>query len=343
MRVQFLKRHLEERGHRCVVLNIGQSRAVPSDEYETVLGGMDYLRKVWRFSREGYTAHVHVNGASPQGFLLAIAAEIVNLASGKRPFLTFHAGTDQLYFPRPKAPLLLPVYWLLFAIPQRIICNSDAVKAKIQEYGVPGEKIVPIQAFSRQYLEFERVSLGADVDAFYNRFRQVIFCYINIRQKFHPVEMIEGVARVAGRAPDVALLMCGVAGYADDRLWAEVQQRIAMHDLHDRVFVVDDFEHDRFLTALTRSALYLRTHVSDGVCSSVLEALALGVPVVAAENGQRPAGVVTFDVTNPDDLADKVQRVLELRDSIALELPAPDIPDTLAQEADLLTTVAGQE
>jgi hypothetical protein len=74
VRVQFLKRHLEQYGHECVVLNIGSSRAIRSPEYETVLGGWDYVRKVWRFSRQGFVAHVHVNGASPKGFVLAILA-----------------------------------------------------------------------------------------------------------------------------------------------------------------------------------------------------------------------------------------------------------------------------
>jgi len=340
MRVQFLKRHLEERGHRCVVLNIGQSRAIPSEEYEMVLGAIDYLRKVWRFSRDGYTVHVHVNGASPQGFVLCIIAELINLLWGKRCILTFHAGTDQVYFPRPKYPLLLPVFWLIFAIPRTIICNSEAVKAKIREYGVREGKIIPIQAFSSQYVQFQRVQLRADIDAFYRRFRTVVFCYINIRPKFYPVHMVEGFAALARRHPDLGLLLCGIGGYPEGDLWEEVQRRIAANGLEQRICIVDDLDHDHFLTALTRSALYLRTHVSDGVCSSVLESLALRVPVVAAANGQRPPGVVTYDAVDPNDLAAKVEQVLSRRDDVVRALPEPDIPDTLQQEADLLVGVA---
>ena len=134
--MQFLKEHLERHGHECVVLNIGSSRAIPSPEYETVLGAWDYVRKVWRFSRDGFVAHVHVNGASPKGFVLAILAELINLAFGRRCFLTFHAGVEQVYFPRPKYPALLPMYWVLFTLPKAIICNSEEVKSKIVEYGV---------------------------------------------------------------------------------------------------------------------------------------------------------------------------------------------------------------
>ena len=69
VRVQFLKKHLEARGHECSVLNIGSNRRVPSDEYETVLSGWDYVRKVWRFARRGFLVHMHVNGASWKGLV----------------------------------------------------------------------------------------------------------------------------------------------------------------------------------------------------------------------------------------------------------------------------------
>jgi len=94
VRVEFLKKRLEAEDHVCTVLNIGRSRTIPSPEYETVMGGLDYLVKVWRFSRRGFVVHMHVNGEAEVGFILALVAEVINLAWGKRCFLTFHAGID---------------------------------------------------------------------------------------------------------------------------------------------------------------------------------------------------------------------------------------------------------
>ena len=102
VRVEFLKKRLESEGHICTVLNLGRSRTIPSPEYETVLGGLDYVKKVWRFSRAGFVVHMHMNGESPKGFVLTLLAECINLLWGRRCFLTFHAGIDQPYFPRPK-------------------------------------------------------------------------------------------------------------------------------------------------------------------------------------------------------------------------------------------------
>jgi glycosyltransferase involved in cell wall biosynthesis len=337
VRVEFLKKHLEERGHRCVVLNIGSSRAIPSDEYETVLGGLDYLEKVWRYTRDGFVAHVHVNGASAKGFVLAIVAELVSLLSGRRAFLTFHAGIDQLYFPRPKYPWLWPVFWLLFALARTIICNSDDVKAKIVEYGVPPSKIVPIPAFSRQYLEAPTEPLPPDLEMFYQRFRQVIFCYIKMRPLFYPEAALEGFARLAARRRDVGLVLGGIAGHMEPRTWTAVQARVAKPDLQGRVILVEDLRHDVFLLALGRATLFLRTHMSDGVCSSVLEALALRVPVVATENHTRPPGVITYEPEDVDTLTAILDDVLNRRDQIVAELQPPEVRDTLAEEAALLT------
>ncbi len=336
MRVQLLKRQLEQRGHACAVLNIGQSRRIPSSEYETVLSGFDYLKKVWRFSLRGYVAHVHVNGASVQGFVLALTAELVNLLCGRRCVLTFHAGTDQIYFPRPKYPWLLPMFWVMFAIPRRIICNSEAVKAKICEYGIAADKIETIQAFSSQYLEFERQPLDPSIESFYARFPLLLFSYVNLRPKFHPLELVDGFARLAAARGDVGLVLCGVAGYPEDDLRRAVHARLESDGLAGRVLLVDDLDHDLFLSALSRATVFVRSHVSDGVCSSVLEALALRVPVVACENGQRPPGVITYSATDPADLAARLEEVIARRDAIAAALPMPQIPDTLTREADLL-------
>lgn len=337
VRVQFLKRYLEQRGHRCVVLNIGSSRAIPSDEYETVLGGLDYVRKVWRFSRQGLVAHVHVNGASPKGFVLAIAAQLLNLVSGRRSFLTFHAGIDQVYFPRPKYPLLWPVFWTLFAIPKAIICNSEEVKAKIVEYGVNPRKVVPIPAFSTQYLDAAGGALPADMEAFYARFEHVVFSYTKMRAMFYPEALVEGFARLAARRADTGLVLCGIAGHMEPEIWTSVQARIEALGIADRIFIIEDLGHEAFLLALERSSLYLRTHVSDGVCSSVMEALALGVPVVASENHNRPPGVITYPAEDSETLGRTLADVLDRREEIVAALQRPEVRDTLADEARLLT------
>jgi glycosyltransferase involved in cell wall biosynthesis len=337
VRVEFLKKHLEANGHECVVLNLGRSRFTPSPEYETVLGGVDYVKKVWRFSRRGFLVHMHLNGESPKGFVLTLLAQFINLVHARRCVITFHAGVNQPYFPRPKWPVLLPMYKLIFGIPRTIVCNSEAVRQKIAEYGVPLSKIHAIPAFSTQYLELRPVALPDAAEAFYAEYPEAIFTYVRIRDGFYLDTLIEGFALLAKARPRAGLVLNGVSGDVDPGLWADVEARIARHGLRDRVCVIDDLDHDQFLVALTRSSLYLRTPTTDGVASSVLESLALKVPVVAAQNGTRPDGVVCYTADDPVSLADAVADTLDRRKAIAASLPAVVIRDTVSEENALLT------
>jgi glycosyltransferase involved in cell wall biosynthesis len=339
IRVEFLKKRLEREGHSCVVLNTGSSRQIPSTEYETVMGGQDFVRKVWRFARKGYLVHTHANGDSMKGAVLALVASGIACLTGRRPVLTFHAGAIQRYFPRSNAPHLTPLFWLLFLLPRRIICNSEAVRERIQGYGVSAKKIVPIPAFSREYLEYTPARLPDTLEEFLGRFARRVFTYLRMRPLFYPLTLVNGMAMLARSHPDVGLVICGGLSHSEGDLWREVQEAIAAHNLADRICFVDDLDHDAFLTALQRCDLYVRTPITDGVASSVLEALALGVPVVACDNGTRPAGVLTYPATDGTALARAVAHVLDHRTEVLEGLAQVEVPDTLTTEVKLLTTL----
>lgn len=338
VRVEFVKKRLEHQGHECVVLNIGNSRNIPSPEYETVGGAGDFVKKVWRFSRRGFVVHSHANGDAIKGTVLALVAQLINILCGRRAVLTFHAGVIQRYFPREKSGWLFPLYWLLFATPKQIICNSEPVKKRIQEFGVSGDKIVPIPAFSRQYLEYSRVPLPDSLERFLSRFPQSVFTYVRMRPLFFPVAMAEGMARVMAKHPKVGLVLCGMAGHEDAGVKPEFEETVRRLGIVDRICFVDDMDHDTFLTAMQRCSLYLRTPITDGVASSVLEALALGVPVVACENGTRPAGVLTYPAEDPEKMAAAMERVLSNREESVAATRAAEIPDTVWDEVVLLTS-----
>ena len=337
IRVEFLKKRLEAEGHTCVVLNIGTSRNIPSAEYEMVLGGFDFVKKVWRYTRRGYAVHAHANGDALKGLLLALIAEVFARVCGCRCYLTFHAGVIQRFFPQEKSRKHVLLFRLLFALPHRIICNSDAVKKKIEGYGVAPDRIVPIAAFSRQYMEYTPAALPAPMVEFFARYPHVIFTYVRMRPLFYPLTMVDGLAALVKRRPDVGLIVCGMAGHTDEGVGEAVHARIAEHQLEPHICLVDDLDHDAFLTALTRSTLYLRTPITDGVASSVLESLALGVPVVACENGTRPPGVRTYTADNATEMAAQLEHVIANRAQVVQTMGRFDVPDTLVDEVAVLT------
>jgi glycosyltransferase involved in cell wall biosynthesis len=332
VRVQYVKEQLESMGHTCVVLNTGKSRKIKSDEYETVENGLDYVRKVIRFSHDRYMVHTHVNGDSPKGLVLTLLAQVINLLFGRRCVLTFHAGPMQKYFPQERSRLFAPVFRLVFKIPRTIVCNSEAVKAKIVTYGVDPAKVVPIPAFSRQYLQFHRMTLSDRLEGFIRDHDPVLSTYAFFRPEFYLESLIDSMKLLVERLPRLGLIVMG-----SDAGSEAIAEQIRSLGLQDNVMLAGDLPHDEFLSLLTRTRMYIRTPSKDGVCSSVLEALSLRVPVVASENGTRPAGVVTFKPNDAEDLAARVSDVLRAYDDVRQRIPRPEIRDTVLDEALLLS------
>ena len=229
------------------------------------------------------------------------------------------------------------MFWLLFTVPRAIVCNDAEVKARIAQYGVSPHKVTPIPAFSVQYLAGPREPLPDDVERFYQRFSSIVFCYMSVLPIYFPVSAFDAFARVVADRPDVGLVVCGVGGFRDESLWEAVQERVRHGTLTDHVLLVEDLPHGAFVEALSRATVYLRTPPSDGVASSVLEALTLRVPVLAAENGCRPDGVVTYPSDDVEALSVALRDVLDRHDELARTITPPAVEDTLAVEVALLT------
>ena len=333
VRVSFVKEALIRSGHVCEVLNISPfSRMIPSDEYLTTMNGLDYFKKVLIRCLKGYRVHMHMNGDSPKGFFLTTLAITISLFTFKRPVLTFHAGPYQKYFPQERAPFLTPLYKFIFRCSGRIICNDDAVKEKIIEYGIRPGKIIPIPAFSVQYLNYNPITVNGSLGQFMERKSPIISTYVFVRPEFFIENMIAAITEVVKQYPDLGLIILGL-----DEGFEPIRALIRESGITDNVFFAGDQTHDSFLSILSRSDVYLRTPVKDGVCSSVLEALSLKVPVVASENNRRPESVITYDNSDTNDMIKVLDEVIRNISTYKPSVVIPFIEDTVAKEIAALT------
>ncbi len=331
MRIYFLKQEMEMKGDKCTVLNIGKGRFLTGRDFIPCYGAFDYSKKVFAHRLKGYLIHMHLNGDSPKGFALTTLALIISLITFSRPVITFHAGPVQKYFPQTQAPKLTILYKLIFTIPRNIICNNEAVKKNIAGYGINPDKIIPIQAFSRQYLNFEKVNLSEKAETFFKEHKPLICSYVFFRPEFFIEDMIQAVGKMVKKYPDFGLIIMG-----SDLGSEEIQRLIDDLNLSSSVLLAGDQDHDSFLTIMTRSSLYLRTPYKDGIASSVLEALAIKTPVVACDNGSRPPGVVTYENRNIEDMVNKIDYVLKNHDKVVRAITPPDIKDTIIDEIKVL-------
>jgi len=322
------------------VLKINENRQVKDPAYIDVQSGLDYLRKVVRYALSGYRLNVHFNGQSQKGYWLALAAVLVGRLGLRPALVTFHGGLSQKYFPRHDSVRLHWGFKLLFALAGGIACDSDAVKRAIESYGIRPGKIEAIETFSSQYLEFQPVPLTPEQESFLDMHQPVVFSYVSFRPEYRLETLREAMSAFRKHHRRAGFVWLGFPGkeMAPARQYIEGWNR----DEQESLLLLGNLNHDQFLSLLTRCFAYVRTPACDGVSASVLESLALGIPVIASENGTRPPGVITYREEDAAELCDRMLRLIENREAVREELTnhaARSGDDNVGKMADWLTGV----
>jgi glycosyltransferase involved in cell wall biosynthesis len=325
-----LRRELEARGWDCPVMNLNENRRVPSADYIDVQDGWDYFRKVWRHVRRGYAVHVRVNGDTKKGYLLALTSLILARMSGRPALLTYCGGHRQNFFPAPKGSFRHLAFALLFRIPSRIYCNSEPVKQALLTTGIDSDRVLPIPHFSTQYVQFNASELPDRVKDFCARMEGTFFLYICYRKEYMLEFLAEAMRRFRDRFPRVGFLLVGTS----ERELDPLRKFLRDHGVEEAVCVTGSVSHDLFLTMLTRSLAYIRIPQTDGVCSSVLEALTLKVPVLGSDNGTRPEGVELWQPDSVDSLLSRMIDAAENHEAMVARIPSIAAEDNTRKLAD---------
>ena len=331
-----LRKELEARGWDCQVMNLNENRRVRSPEYIDVQSGPDYFWKVLRHVWRGYAVHVRVNGETRKGYLLALAALLLARMAGRPALLTYGGGHQQSYFPAPRNSLRHLAFSFLFRIPQRIYCNSEAVKKILLTTGIAAERVEPIPHFSTYYVEFSPATLPAEVEEFYREQEGIFFSYVCFRKEFALEFLAEAIRRFRQKFPHVGFLLVGPW----DREMDGMKSFMKEQKIDDAVCLLASMPHDTFLTLLSRSLAYIRTPVTDGICSSVLESLKLKVPVLAADNGTRPVGTLLWQEGDVESLLALMTEAATNHAAMVAAIPEIELEDNAKKLADSIERVS---
>jgi glycosyltransferase involved in cell wall biosynthesis len=330
-----LRKELQNRGWDCPVMNLNENRRVKNSDYIDVQSGWDYVKKVTRHVWNGYAVHVRANGETQKGYWLALAALALARVFRQASLLTYCGGHQQTYFPAPQSRLRHGLFALLFRVPHVIFCNSEGVKAALLTTGIRPEKVVPIAHFSAHYIQFTPTRLPADLETFYQRHEGVFFLYACFRPEYDLEFVAEAIRRFRRSHPSVGFAIVG----AGERELGSMKRFVEAQKLDHAVCLLGSVPHDLFLTLLGRSLAYVRVPVTDGVCSSVLEALALKVPVLAADNGARPPGTELWRKGDIESLLLLLRQAATQRDAMVARIQQPALEDNVGRLADSIEEI----
>jgi glycosyltransferase involved in cell wall biosynthesis len=285
-------------GHSCDVVNLTRFRREDGDGVYYPAGAAALMRLLWRLPAD--ILHLHFGGDLTRR-LIGLAL-FCSLLPGRKTVLTFHSGG----YPgspagRTAAPATLRGF-VLRRLDGLIGVNAE-IAALFAKFGARPERIRTILPFSVQPPD-RSLPLPERLAAFLAAHNPALLTVAGLEPEYDLPRQIDVMAEILQRYPRAGLLIVG-SGSLEESLHAH----IAAKAYRDHVVLYGDMPHALTLRATRECDLLLRTTLYDGDSISVREALYIGTPVIATDNGMRPEGVFLIP---PSDSARLIDAVCDL-------------------------------
>ena len=290
-----IREYLRRSGHTCDVLNLTRFRREDSDGVYYPVGAAALMRLLWRLPAD--ILHLHFGGdLTPR--LLGLAL-FCTLLPGRKTVLTFHSGG---YPGSPAGRTAAPATLRGFVLRRLdgLIGVNPKIAALFARFGARPERIRTILPFAVEPPD-RSLPLPPRLSAFLNAHSPTLLTVGLLEPEYDLAMQIDAMAGILERYPRAGLLLVG-AGSLEESLRA----RIAALPYRDRVLLYGDMPHEVTLRATLECDLLLRTTLYDGDSVSVREALYIGTPVIATDNGMRPEGVHLIPPSDAGRLRDAV-------------------------------------
>jgi len=286
-----IREYLRRQGISCAAINLTRHRQPDSDEVYYPAGIAGLLRRLFALPYD--VLHLHIGG-NLTARLLGLSL-LCCLIPGKKAVLTFHSGG----FPSSPEGQALHSKTLSAFVLRRfdaiIGVNSEIIEW-MNKLGVAAARLYHIPPHGSAVMPAE--NLSSSLDVFYREHNPVLLTVGLLEPEYDLETQIDVLGKIRRQQPRAGLVIIGSGS-----LEQELRQRIAASPCAEHILLQGDVPHSVTLKAIAEASVLLRTTLYDGDAISVREALQLGTPVIATDNGMRPEGV----------------RLIPARDATALE------------------------
>jgi glycosyltransferase involved in cell wall biosynthesis len=293
-----IREYLESHGYSCVAVNLTRFRGRAPGVYYPA-GALELVRILVNLRVD--VLHLHFGGhLAPR--LLGLAL-FCTLLPGRKTVLTFHSGGY------PSSPAGRTAgRWTLRGFIFRRLDGLIAVNAEIaalyRKFGVRPERIRTILPFSIAPPE-RSDPLPERLRLFAAGHRPLLLSVGGLEPEYDLALQIDTLEDILPRFPDARLAIAGSGS-----LETELRRKIASKPYADHILLYGDLPRAATLRAMLDADVVLRTTLYDGDAISVREALYLGAPVIATDNGMRPSGVRLIPVSDRAGLREALLEVL---------------------------------
>jgi len=293
-----LQRFLQAHGISCVAVNLTRFRRESVSEIR-------YPKSAWELMRLLLTLpadvlHLHFGGHL--SLRLLSLALFCSVLPGRRTVLTLHSG-GYPSSPAGQSARRRTLRSLVLRRLDRIIAVNQEIAGVFRRFGVEAARIrlIPPHALDVQPAD----ALTQPLLGFFATHRPVLVSVGGLEPEYDPPLQVGALEQFRTTHPDAGLILIG-SGSLEHGLRSKIESSpFAAH-----VMLCGDVPHAMTLKVIAEADVLLRTTHYDGDSIAVREALDLGTPVVATDNGQRPEGVVLIPRSSVAALVAAVESVL---------------------------------
>lgn len=304
MTMMDLRRYLEGRQVGDVmVLNIGQGRAVPSDEYLSVLGQWDFVQTIVKFAVRGYTIHLETNGHNFKSWLSALVCAAAGFLNQRKTVIAFGSGNLPVYL-RGVSWVGRFVAWIVMRWAGIVICRNESMVEAVRSLGSNQVRIEVVPGF----MGISGRSLGTIpemVETFCAAHTPLLGATVTLAPEYGVPLIVEAVERLRDQYPRVGLVLIGIGPEVEGAM-------SSISGVKDHILLAGALPPDVTLAVMARLSVFVRPTYFEGDSVSIREALALKIPVVASDTGLRPGGVRKFKIGDCSDLCRHLVEVVSI-------------------------------
>jgi glycosyltransferase involved in cell wall biosynthesis len=292
-----IREALLERGGSCEVIVITRpDRPVEKEEgIYRPRTAFQLLRLLFKLNYD--IIHLHIGGTLTTR-LLALTF-ICTLLPKKKSVLTFHAGG---YPSSPAGQTAKPfsLRGFVFRRLDRIIGVNTAIVEMFKKFGVASDKVRLIYPYS-----FTRPPKDTPIPQESKKFLSAhhpVLISVSLLEKAYDLPLqIDVMEAVLGKFPQAGLMIIGAGSLEND-----LRQLIKSKPYAEHIMLCGDTTRIVTLRMIEEGDLMLRTTLHDGDAISIREALFLGTPVIATDNGMRPDGVDLIPISDLSALREAI-------------------------------------
>jgi len=275
-----LRRFLRKQGIPCAVINITRHRKAEEDEVYYPRNALDLLRLLLRLRYD--IIHLHIGGMLTRRLLRL--AYVCSIVPGTRSVITFHSGGYPSTVEGRQTQATSLAGFVFRHLDALIGVNPEIMNFFVR-LGVRSERMHLI--YPHALLEEESgEELPEPLRSFLEGHRPVLISVGLLEPEYQLGLQIDVLERVRRVFPGSGLIIIGSGS-----LEGELRKNIESKPYGEHILLTGDVPHSMTIDAIRKSHVMLRTTLYDGDAVSVRESLYVGTPVIASDNGMRPASV----------------------------------------------------